>query len=517
MINNKYISLAVVAVLLSMLFHACYKDLGNYDYSEINEVEIFEFEFVTGDMSLNQDGDTLVTIPMGKNLVIQMNMTFTEDVALDEDNYEYEWITYRKGVVGVGEERTKVLSTAKDLNAVVELRPGEYYLYYRVRDLTTSVKWTKMIHILVTNPLGEGWMVLCDDNGASRLDMVNVLNSGAFNVYKDVLAITDSNIPEYYMNAKAIGVRCFNYYAFGEKSLYLLTEGGTTQINPIDFTWQEYYDFSYEAMGQFPDGFYTDDLMEDDPYVGSFCGYMRSGTNYYQYVRSTNISYDYPINYVDGEQFEASPYIAQGGVGRLNVLYDNTNKQFVTHRLGHDNCMAIPLQDGYLFDYKTGMELIYMDKQSNEMANGEVFAILKNPADEKFYLARFLPSTGQQTGFDEIIAPGFNEAQHLAVSPEFPYIFYVVNDVLFEYDWVDQKVHQMVDYAAEGIEVTMLDFFDNGPRTYATRLMVGSYKDDEQQGRLQITEVQPRNGKLILRRNYSGLGKIVSVDYLESK
>lgn len=503
--NNKYITVTTVVILLLTVVQACYKDLGNYDYIEINEVKEFRLNIVKGDYD----------VLMGDTLVIVTDLNFTEDADPDYDKYEYEWISYKNGAVGVGEERSKILATTKDLNIVVNLRPGIYTLYYRVKDRLTNIKWTKAVELKVTNPFGEGWLVLCDDNGTSRLDMINMIKSDSVIVYNDVLSIADSNIPQKYLNARPIGVRYLANYSFGQKNLYLLTEGGTTQLNPVDFTWQEFYDFQYEAMGDFSNDFYADDLMEGDPYVGSYTGYMRKGTDFYQYVRSQQVSYDYPLNILDGKQVDVAASIALGGTGKRSVLYDNTNKQFVMHRLGQSFCTPIQLQEGYLFDYKTGKELIYMDKQSNNLTNGEVYAVLKDPANAKYYLARFIPSTGQQTGYYEITATNFDQAEHIAISPEFPYIFYVAGGILYEYDWEDKATFEMVDYGAAGLEVTLLDFFDNAPveLDYANKLMVATYANDDFKGRLGFATVQHRNEEIIFDEEYNKLGKIISVDY----
>ena len=158
-----------------ILMNSCAEDEGNYDYIEINEVV---FEGILEEY----------TAPRFDNLVIT-----TDDVKFTIDTegsgaYEYSWEAVSENFI---DKEIYKLSSDKNMDTQIVLLPGEYSLYYLIKDLNTDVVWQHKTKLTVINSIYEGWMVLNDVGGEARLDMVSLLE-GEYKEIHDVLSFSQS-------------------------------------------------------------------------------------------------------------------------------------------------------------------------------------------------------------------------------------------------------------------------------------------------------------------------------------
>ena len=115
-----FLMLAFSCVVVS-----CYDDKGSYDYTEVNEIVIDEL------------GDGYSMIFKKDTLKIKPKLLFSLD-SLTPDRYEYEW----KAVPGVASDlSSEVIGTERELKYFMELYPGSYALYLKVRDKQTGLLW----------------------------------------------------------------------------------------------------------------------------------------------------------------------------------------------------------------------------------------------------------------------------------------------------------------------------------------------------------------------------------------
>ena len=172
---NKLKSHFILLFAALMVLNSCIKDEGNYDYNDINEV-VFE-GFAEEYSALRFD-----------NLTIN-----TDDVKFTLDNagtgsYEYKWHALSKNLI---DDEIHVLSTDKNIDTQIVLLPGEYTLYYLVKDVNTGVEWQHSTDLKVVNSIYEGWMVLNEVSGNSRLDMISLVE-GEYKEIHDVLSFSKS-------------------------------------------------------------------------------------------------------------------------------------------------------------------------------------------------------------------------------------------------------------------------------------------------------------------------------------
>ncbi|MBD0830544.1 PKD-like family lipoprotein [Aestuariibaculum sediminum] len=495
----KKIKYLALLVLSAGLLNACSEDLGNYDYNDINEV-------VFGNM------DTHYEALLGEPFEVKPELSFTQDAIGNEEDYEYNWSAVRIAAQVLPAERGTVIGSDKDLILeAVQLPPGEYSVHYRVTDKKTGVQWNAQFYLNVNSAIYEGYMLLCDDNGTARLDMLSLI-SGEYTPIKDVLDYAGSSL-------KLEGAPKFVYcypYEYGFYGVYVSTDGtGTTKIHPDTFDWKPEYYLSYEMLDASAPTDFEADFINISSF-GSNTSLMGKDGNLYYYFRTFQYQYSIPINTVvsEAEYFKAAPFVADCYLF-LNILYDEDNQRFLKHTYNQQSCSLLP--NGTLFDYNTGKDLLYMTR--TEYNGGEVHAILKDPADSKLYLARMTVSlfgAVNQAYYAEIpaeIAADMNQAENFAVSPEFGYLLYNVGSKVYEYDFSLKTSKLVLDKGNEEITLMKFEGRNRIPREYANDLHVYTYDSGAQNGAVERYTVPPVNGDLILETRHDGFGKIVSASY----
>lgn len=498
--------LAIFAVLFTL--GACKKDLGNYTYNEINKL------------------DTVINLPKeltaiyGKKLMVQPEIKFTKDPNFDESKYTYEW--YYMGPNGLGGTKLHTIAKTKNLDITTDIVAGSYSAYYAVTDKASGVKYRIGFTLKVVNEINEGWIMMCDVNGKAQVDMLSLNTAGNFDVVLDLLKTVGSDL-------KLEGKPVMTYtYATGlllgpdaiSYGLYFGTDKGTTKVDPNTFKWTPTMTLNYEMYGTIPQGFYGDVIQQRS----GNSAYLIGANDAYFYSRPMNVYYSAPLNYINAEQkgFDVEPYI--GGdhsiVGNAHaVFYDKTNKRFVKHNAEASTMVTLPDPVGTAkkFSFTTGLDLVFM--KWLPFNGGEIFAVLKDGASGKKYLARFNSANLSQSYYDEITGTEIASAEKFAFSPDLGYIFYNVGGKVYEYDMVYKTAKLMLNLDTKRISYfKFYDFKSNRKYTGSNKLMIGSYdpgKPEGTNGGLDIYTVPPVNGDLVLDKSYSGFGKIIDLTYRE--
>ncbi|WP_200976047.1 PKD-like family lipoprotein [Echinicola sp. 20G] len=495
----KKILIYIFLGLLPVALPACMEDLGSYDYTEINEID---FEGI----------DSSYVAYQGEQFKIEPNLIFTKDESDNPDNYEYEWFLHLPGALPGDKE--KFLSDQRILDIPLSVAPGVYQGYYRVKDLTTGVKFATKFDIEVVSSVYEGWMVMSDINGQPRLDMASRIEED-YKVIPDVLSYTGSPLN---LEGDPGLVFCYSFDP-RQYGIYVSSGAtGTTKIDPDTFGWSEDLRLTYEATGSFAEDWKADRIYDR----GSNSSLLVSGGNVYYYYRTYGISYGVPINMVSGEAapYTPSPYISVNPLFIVDqsILFDEDNKRFLRHT-GVNSEESHLMPEGTLFDYNIGMDLKYMGY--SEYNGGEAFAVLSD--NSQFHIARITQTRNniKQVYFEPVSVPGFDQADNFTVHPDFGYLFFNIGPKVYEYDLSTKVAHEMLDYGDK--EITHLEFYNLAfPRThtedYERQLMVATNDSSlpaESSGKLEFYNVPPVNGQITLDSELEGFGKIVSVSYRE--
>lgn len=483
----KYIYI-IPFIAISLFLTSCYEDKGNYDYNEVNELSFDGFEENYSVFSY-------------ENLNITPTINATLDTEQNEDRYSYRW------VASTFSDATE-LATTRNLDITVDLLPGNYRVYYFVKDKVTDIEWQDHFNLQVSNGIYEGWMVLNAVNNGSRLDMISLLEDTYTPKY-DILQLTNSQLT---LEGTPGFVECYslnrNWYG-----IYVSTTGnGTTKLEPNTFEWKEAYNISYEFGTRQPKYLEIDNLIIKDG-GKSFATF--NGDVYY-YFDVFRVSYSVPINTVNGVKFKASPMIGTGFWASNNaILFDETNQKFMF--FNGSRCSDIPEAGSTLFNYNdTKKELTYMI--SNDFNVHRTFAILKDPTNGKSYGAIFDSTNFVQDYYAEITATDFHLATHYAISPVFGYLFYSVGGKVYQYDFYTKNTKLMIDKGSKEISLLKFQKFYGSSKydNLAKQLIVGIYDasgTEGSNGSLELYTVPPVNGQIVLSESYDGFGKIKSISY----
>ncbi|MBV7533257.1 PKD-like family lipoprotein [Chitinophaga sp. sic0106] len=480
-------------IFTSWILCSCYKDKGNYDYQQINETSINNI-------------DSAYTVFIGDSLHIHPQLSFSKDPAGTDSAYEYEWW----GISSASRFQQVSLGVSRNLDIKFGLPSGIYDVYYRVTSKSTGIQAQQKFRITAQTIISEGYLLLCDNNGKSRLDMLSY-SQNDFRYLPNVLNTVESKLPE---QGKPINIYCYPYQptVYG---IYLMTETGTNRIDPESFDYNATYNISYEFLSKLPANFAPQNISS-----GGNWAWLYENGNIYNYFRAANIYYGLPLNIYQGEvnTFRTSPFIAATSINA--ILYDEDHKRFVKSNIQQSYCTQLPT--GTMFNFTTGKDLLYMNY--NRYTGGVICAVLEDKPSGKRYIGRFTMA-GVQNYYAEITATDIMQAENFAFSPDLGFMYYNVGSKVYQYNLSTKISHLVLD---KGQPITVLKFHTffyeasasktNTYKVWAPKLLICSYDPGLPSavcGSMDMLTVLPVTGDLTPFLSFEGLGKVVSLSYRE--
>lgn len=448
----------IILVISALLLGSCAKDLGTYDYHEINDVKIVG---VNSTYSVRRGLDTLRIKPV---------LTATMDGG-DTTRYRYLWIV-REGM------NMDTIGHFKNLEYPVTLAPLKYQLFYRIRDKQTGVEWQANADLTVGTPYSRGWLIMGEDEqGYAEAEMLFMQNDtlhlkhllsesglprlrepmslqhtgGGLDVYMKLWAMTKSG--SYYLDRVTMKGTPGNNMS---KILYISEAVDPQSLQPIVIAPQ-----IRNAAGQLSTNNYRVMLTKGGDIFASYL--VINGGDFY----------NNPINRVATAQnvrIPAAPYLLYAAGNMTTVMwYDTVNERFLNYSgFGFSTSSAV-LTDvaGAAFPWNqgaTGRKLVYAENTRNTSDgsdNGNSFAIMKDPANVhhiyKFYANGSAP-VKRAAYIVPPMATDFDKASFYAFSSNRTVVFYAVGNKLYAYDY-NPGNERFYQYAEVGNDqITMLKF-----------------------------------------------------------
>lgn len=496
----------IIALFLLSLFASCYQDEGNYDYRAINEVMITGLP--ENEVVYFRNSDILKVSPIVEGTIDADN----------EGDYSYLWqaISYDplQGSLGSVTE----LGVEKNLNYFITLPDGSYKIYLKVKDNKTNVVWRSSFSIKVTNIIKEGWLVLQEENGMTRLDMVSLPSATQEIVMRDLLA--ESGF-KYSKGPRKIITLADMFVNYDMVRIAIMTDEGTTHLNTTDLAWDETMDYIYE--------------------FGASLNKIVGNNMVYWYMTGINIFISYsdvyfrtgypgklyidPINYIDGSKIKISEHVGTliAPYSQATVFYDMTNQQFVQLAVGNKAFTPCKVTET-VFANKTSREMVYMGNTYHD--KGRCYGLLKG-LDKKIWLYAFktlnASSFAQVPNYHyEVDAPEIDRAIHFAFHPTLFYLFYATENKVYQYDLVTKVSKElMLESGAAGEKISFLKFnmFTANAQIAKYKelqdmLIVGSYKESEGFVRMYRTESDFLKDATVYK-SYRGFTKPIDITYKE--
>lgn len=517
-----FLMLPVAAMTVS-----CARDLGNYDYTDLEGPDVAGIE---------ENYEVLTMRQLRISPVISGGM--------DGNEYTYEWMVIDNN----NDNEMTILAETKDLEYTVTLSPGSYSMYYTMTEKESGIMWRTASSLTVNSSMSAGWMVLCSDEGAARLDFVSDVTG---ETYRDVLeAGRNAGMPDYQGPRK---IQWLSTKTDEASPYYLLTDDGATRLGKDSFEWNEEYALVYESGAG----------IELAPYsiVCSGIGKMAvSGTDaYYCEILGFSGLYGSAVN----KGFEAAPAVganvlASSIYAAVYLLYDISNKKFMAYCPLLDDIGGYePLQEmeemGQIaeeqtsgkdgasgvvvtvpFEYPSGYDYVYMENTLYDPGNaamGVTYTILSDGDSRYVYgiqcgdMLVYGDCTyvlGKALYADISGCPGIASADNLyAFSSLHPYLYYAQGESVYRVDMSASPVASELQFTLPGETVTCLKFnlyqnADNRQKSYD--LVVGSEAADGT-GTLRVYEGYDSDGDFAGAEPaavYTGFSRIVDATYKES-
>lgn len=442
----KKIAGIITSILMAIAVTGCFKDLGSYDYKDINALKI------SADMS-SVDQSVFITadsIDLRQNDSLKVRLKIDQSAGT-ADQLAYEWIITQYSAVSLNPSK-HIIATTPELATRIVLAPDLYRLTVKVTDTKTGVSFYKTFALNVAAAPwgGEGWIVLQDEPDGADISVITT-NDGSVkgNVYHNVYSIFNGHK----LPVGTYKVNVINYpTALRAQKVSFLYPTGAIQVRSIDFA----------------------DSTKGENWFAGFGGQMNfqvngsaggSGTGWEYTIVNDRIAYrqfanaaalaNPPLFFPPYEGLDVSPFVINGSTSDYYyTLYDKVNRGFVLFRADNSSQVTIPNYTKTAADLSNtgqGFDLKRMNDNLVHAANAQPLAsstvsyhpywdcFFRNDAGTNTYVVQFLRGitykndavTGRYNLVDAVgKCPGINTATKFAVPTFLPIPggkFYYVN------------------------------------------------------------------------------------------
>ena len=525
-IINTYLTIMACGLLAT----ACYEDKGNYDYSEIETIEI----------TMPQG---LAVMSRAENLVFEPKVvsSIVGELKADNTNYEYGCkINYRHTNemnktelwMDIDPDKTKGVNYFADFSA------GNYALWYWVTNKETGVTTSAKGSVNVISTTSEGWMVLSNIGAdkKARLDIISRDSKGNSIVAYGVLGDKSPDIRE----GTQIVMNPSMFY-LGE-SIFLLSQTGgyrldVSSLAALETNNMKLTDFILSSTPGEPVAFTIINAGGLYGPTSRFC-VTNLGNAYAIRSSTSGASFETPLNTDKGGNdptYQVAPAagtsLERPGNSSCALLYDITNKRFVGWNFyASDNNVLFPLAEPddatKKFSYTTGMT--FVDMVSTRFSGGLVYTILQDDSNQRHVYGVNLSGNRftQESLYSGIASEHFNDAVDYAFHSQYPFMFYCYDNKVYSYNLGTGTVNEVLTLPA-GEKTTMLKFnlFMNMRLDYLADhsddflskqfdLIVASTTGEDNGGHVRFYTIDT-NGRMSLKEEYNGFGNVVDVTYRE--
>lgn len=503
---------ASMYLLLMVMMLSCNKELGNYKYSDLHEIKV-------------EDIEELYTALNQKQFKIDPSIS-VNNKPINADEYTYEWYTINKTPLTLNGDLKRVLGRKLNLDTTLTLPPGPYDLYLRIKEVSTGLIHEHVAALTVTSELGEGWLILNDVDGHTRLDMLNFnLTTEHYDSYPDILHshgdidIKGSPKLVYYLYDRDPFNNKFTH------RIYVGTDKATYSFNNTAYIWTDARLLNKEVLRPTSENYRAEVIKTMGG--SSTTSYIldNEGALMHQNVMQT-IIYGTPFNRVNGgARLNISKYIAEdnNASAAFLVVFDKDKRRFLVHSGTNKELLSPGSSDLNVFtpeDVK--MDLLYMEQALT--AQKQFYALLKDPTTQEIKLLRFARSG---TNFNILSFESVDNTHHIdeasmyAVDPSFGYIFYTVGKKVIQYNPFGKTYTTVFDAGIRNISLMKFQrpaYLLSRPRivNFAKKLMICTYDpaNPTTSGKIDFHNIFI-NGTSTIYESYSGFSKIVDVTYRE--
>ena len=523
-------------LFLSLLATACYDDLGNYKYTDLNNVTVDSIHSNQWYEKYTY-ADTLRIEP-----VLSLALGGTED------HLEFEWklmplhARYNNDSIPVEEQKAGyIIGREKNLAYPLKEKPGEYAGFFYVKDTQTGISYKTDFYVRLRTAVSEGWMVLCEEAGKARLDMISYTSANEKLISHNLWKNLDFDLGKPH---KLV----YNYNRTLGTSRLVYCDAGTFNLDPETLQPSEENNMRW----QFSE---NPDKVE---IVGGATT-MNSGTRRELVVTSegelywrkyddiaTGAQFTFPVNKLknSNEFFKVSPHI--GYKPHYNwevcsiILYDESNRRFlalesaiesedrwgnITYKAqDYPNVLSFSEGGTANYDANTGKDLVHMEGTRE----GYVFAVLKTPGTEDYDIYGMITQDEWEvvrTHQIRLLPANSEKITLFAFHPIFRFLFYATdqgNVYQFDFSKPGTPAQKILSFPGEHISVMKFQC----PVAYVTYepwetereywLYISGYDTTQEEsvsGVFRMYDFPAQTSAPVLKQEIYHLGKIVDIAY----
>jgi hypothetical protein len=455
----KRFSIIILTAYITFL-SACYKDKGNYNYNDINEIKISglaaSYSYVLGNV-----------------LHIEPNIQMSQK-DVDPSGVEYYWILYWR--------ESNVIDTigrSAVLDARMNVKTDDYTLLLRIVDKASGVAYKASTKVTVSTLFSIGMLLIgTDDNGNAEAEMISTVKDTI--IFRNILSA--SGLPTLRDPVS------FTFYGGKDTNtnvarLWVMTRSGSYYLDRLSMAGSTSRKFANICI--------TNENINKDaitPILGAPQVREKGGLTGNTWARAILTSdgdifathsllnsgdyYANPVNRLAtdfSKRLKAAPYFwyAIANMGPL-MWFDTDNQRFMVYANFVGATSTIPADvAGDLFSWNLasqGRTLVYGENTRNTdngSTNGNSFAIVKDNTGThsiyKFYASGASPQKRDLYTVSPI-ATDFDKANFYAFSSKRTVVFYAVGNRLYAYDYNKglEKLYQFPQLSTD--EITMLKF-----------------------------------------------------------
>lgn len=502
----------LLGLTLMFLLGSCYEDLGNYDYSDLNTIDITKM-----DERVCARGDVLDIIP---------EFNLNGDTLGNAARYAYSWIAFNKNVPT--EQLKKFsLSNERNLYYLMNLPAGAYTIVYTITDKETGLNWIARMGLTVTGAISEGWLFLTEEQqeDGSWIGDISVYarnaSDGTFKVLNNILEYSGfpySKGPRKLVYKKAMGMP--------KGEIHILTDEAVGWLDDQTDLWDKDQLLKYENLEAIPDNYTLKDFYYF-PNARHSLGFTEEGGLKIRAEMSAGAVWGNDIGYLlnngKKEKFDLAPYVGgyQGmGMNMAYLLFDRKTQSFVTCNWSNPTSNEAECQKLTESWASTGREILYMQSVG---WTGRVYALLKDQSGKvwqyTFTVTGPVVMLDPVAGIQELNAPNLANATCFSYNQFFTgFLYYAVGNKVYTY-YNGKEI--LVKTMNGNVTCLKSQFINDGTGSrdlFMKYLVVATYGkmtgEEKEEG--TVTLLLPELGKpevVEVADEVKHLDKVISIDY----
>ena len=498
---KKHISYLLVLFAASFAATSCYKDKGNYDYTELGA-------FYIDDTGMK----TYHAIPIFS--VLELNSGLIYDG--NREDLEFMWRAYSSWSTVA----PTILSDEENLSAPIPMIPGEYTLEFRATEKPTG-RIATFSHTVLVESNGSGILVLYKEDGLTDCGLISPkilfghLDRDAVSLNMYTLAN-----PDYPLTGDPVAIEMYKDSNFQHISIF--TEDDGVRISPNDMSITEKFEdfFAFAPRTVKPQWYIapcgvtsaTSDFESSD----GMEYFINDGVFY-----ANVILFGFGSKTVFGERtmtggYYAAPFVLQGQ--GMSVTYDTGAGRFISAGILATTLSQVGGELGTL-----GKDLVAMHYGFGAQYAANAILRDREPFTDKYHFYVINMSNNTTMNKWEI-----SNYANIAAATSFAFgrraqlAFYTDGNAIYQikYDMTGNTIEDNAVTAwsglASGETITAMQLCPHPGRnlTYNAReryLFVGTYNESTREGKVYILEVNiETDGSLKAQPvgTYAGFGKI---------